>query len=56
MGKLSDSEKKEITERIRGLGLKLLQAGIPSGSRAICHNCGDAKLLAGSVHYSVPAL
>lgn len=51
MGKLSDSEKKEITERIHGLGLKHLQAGIPSSSRAICHNCGDAKLLVGSVHY-----
>ncbi len=51
MGKLSDSEKKEITERIHGLGLKHLQAGIPSISRAICHNCGNAKLLVGSVHY-----
>lgn len=51
MGKVSDSEKKAITERVRGLGLKDLQAGISTGSRVICHNCGHAKLLAGSVHY-----
>ena len=50
MGKLSDSEKKEITKRIRGLGLKDLQVGM-STSRVICHNCGYAKLLAGSIHY-----
>jgi predicted nucleic acid binding AN1-type Zn finger protein len=51
MGKLSDSEKKEITKRIRGLGLKDLQVGISTSSRVICHNCGYAKLLAGSIHY-----
>lgn len=51
MGKLSDSQRKAITERIRGLGLEHLQAGISTGSRVICHNCGYSKLLAGSVHY-----
>ena len=51
MGKLSDSEKKAITERVRGLGLKHLQAGMSTSSRVICHNCGYAKLLAGSIHY-----
>ena len=51
MGKLSDSERKAISERIRGLELKHLQAGISTGSRVICHNCGHAKLLTGAVSY-----
>ncbi len=51
MDKSSDSESKEISKRIRGLKLKHLQAGISTGSRVICHNCGHAKPLAGSVQY-----
>lgn len=51
MGKLSNSERKAIRERIRGLGLKDLRTGISTGSRVICHNCGHAKLLAESVRY-----
>ena len=30
MGKISDAERKAISERVRGLGLKDLQAGIPT--------------------------
>ena len=51
MGKLSDSERKVITERIRGLALKRLEVGVSTGTRVICHNCGHAKPVAGSVHY-----
>lgn len=51
MGKLPDSKRKDITERIRGLATEHLQEGIPSGSRIICHNCGHTKLLVGSARY-----
>ena len=51
MGKLSDSERKVITERIRGLALKRLEVGVSTGTRVICHNCGCAKPVAGVVYY-----
>lgn len=51
MGKLSDLERKAITERIRSLELKHLQAGISTDSRVICHKCRHAKPLAESVRY-----
>lgn len=51
MSRLSDSERRAITERIRGLELKHLQAGISTGSRVICHNCGYAKPSATAVRY-----
>ena len=51
MGKLSELERKAISERICGLELKHLQAGISTGSRVICHNCGHVKPLAGAVRY-----
>jgi len=51
MSKLSDSDRKRITERVRSLVQKHIQAGVSSDSRAICHNCGHAKPLIGSVHY-----
>ena len=51
MGKLSDSERKAISERIGDLELKHLQAGISTGSKVICRNCGHAKPLVGSVRY-----
>lgn len=51
MSKLSDSDRKRITERIRSLVQKHIQAGVSSDSRAICHNCGHTKPLIGSVHY-----
>jgi uncharacterized protein (DUF983 family) len=51
MGRLSELERKRITESIRGLVQKHAEAGVSSGSRAICHNCGHARPLRGSVHY-----
>lgn len=51
MGKLSKSERKAITERIRGLVVKHLEAGVSTGSKVICHNCGYAKPLVGAVRY-----
>ena len=51
VGKISDSKRKAITEKIRRLALKELQAGVSSGTRVICHNCGHAKPLAGAVRY-----
>jgi hypothetical protein len=51
MGKLSDSERKAITERMQSLVLKELQAGVSTGTKVICHNCGHAKPLAGAVAY-----
>ena len=49
MGKLSDNEKKVITERIRGLATRHLQSGVSTGTRILCHNCGHAKPLIGAV-------
>jgi len=51
MGRLSDSERKTITETIRSLVQKHTEAGVSSGSSAICHNCGHVSPLIGSVHY-----
>jgi formate dehydrogenase maturation protein FdhE len=51
MGKLSDSERKRIIESIRSLAQKDTGARVSSDNRAICHNCGHAKPLTGSVHY-----
>ena len=39
MGKLSDNERKVITERIRGLRLEHMHAGISTQSMVICDNC-----------------
>lgn len=49
MSKLSESERKAITERIRGLVRMHVESNM--STRAICHNCGNAKPLAGAVHY-----
>lgn len=51
MRRLSESERKKITETIRSLVQKHAESGVSSGSRAICHNCGHAKPLIGSAHY-----
>ena len=51
MGKLSDSERDAITERIHRLVQAKLEAGVSTGTRTICHNCGHSKPLAGVVHY-----
>lgn len=51
MGKLSDNERKVITERIRGLRLEHMQAGISTQSMVICDNCRKVKPLVGSARY-----
>lgn len=51
MGKLSESERKAITGRIRGLVRMHVGSDMSTGNRVICHNCGHAKPLAGAVHY-----
>ena len=51
MGKLSDNERKVITERIRGLRLEHMQAGISTQSMVICGNCRKVKPLVGSARY-----
>jgi len=51
MNKLSESEKKAITERIRGLVRMHVESDMSTGNRVICHNCGYAKPLAEVVHY-----
>lgn len=51
MGKLSDSERKAIIQRIHGLATKELQTGVSPSTMVICHNCGHAKPLAGAVRY-----
>jgi len=51
MGRLSDSERERITGAVRGLVQKHTQYSVSLGTRAICHNCGHAKPLIGSVHY-----
>ena len=51
MGKLSDNERKVITERIRGLRLEHMPAGISTQSMVICDNCRKVKPLVGAAHY-----
>ena len=51
MGKLSDNERKVITERIRGLRLEHKQAGISTQTMVICDKCRKVKPLVGAVHY-----
>lgn len=51
MGKLSDNERKVITERIRGLRLEHMHAGISIQSMVICDNCRKVKPLAGAARY-----
>lgn len=51
MDKLSDSERKKITERIRGLVQKNSEAGVSPDDMALCHNCGHTKPLVESVYY-----
>jgi len=51
MGKLSESEKKEITRRMRRLVLEHINAGVSTGTRVLCHNCGYAKPLIGAIRY-----
>jgi hypothetical protein len=51
MGRLSESERKRITKTVRSRVQKHAEAGVSSDSRAICHNCGHARPLTGSVHY-----
>jgi len=51
MGKLSNSDKQAISKRIRGLVQKHLEMGVSEGTRVICHNCGNAKSVAGTVQY-----
>jgi hypothetical protein len=48
MGKLSDNERKVITERICGLRLEHMQAGISTQSMVICDKCQKVKPLVGS--------
>ena len=51
MGKLSDNERKAITERIRGLRLEHMHAGISTQSMVICGKCRKIKPLAGAGRY-----
>ena len=51
MGKLSDNERKVITERIRGLRLEHMHVGISTQSMVICDNCRKVKPLVGSARY-----
>ena len=51
MGKLSDNERKVITERIRGLRLEHMHAGISTQSMVICDKCRKVKPLLGVSHY-----
>lgn len=49
MGRLSDSERKAIIEKMRAVESQHAQAGVSTGSRIICHNCGHARPLRGAV-------
>ena len=51
MNKLSESERKAITERIRDLVRMHVGSDMSTGKRVICHNCGHAKPPAGAVYY-----
>ena len=51
MGRLSDSERKAIIEKMRVVGSQHAQAGVSACSRIICHNCGHARPLRGAARY-----
>lgn len=51
MGKLPDSKRKAISEKIRGLELKHMQAGVSTSTKVMCHKCGHYKPLAGADRY-----
>lgn len=51
MDKLSDNERKVITERIRGLRLEHMHAGMSTQSMVICDKCRKVKPLVGAAHY-----
>ena len=51
MGKLSDNERKAIAERIRGLRLEHIHAGISTQSMVICDKCRKVKPLVGAARY-----
>lgn len=51
MNKPSKSERKAISERIRDLMRMYVESDMSTGKRVICHNCGNAKPLAGAVYY-----
>jgi hypothetical protein len=51
MGNLSESERKVIARRINDLVLKQFQTGVSTSAKVICHNCGYAKPLAGTIRY-----
>lgn len=51
LNKLSDSERKAITARIRKLYLMRLKAGVSSDSMLRCHCCAHTRPAAGAVVY-----
>lgn len=51
MGKPANLDRKAISKRIRGLVQKHLEMGLSGDTRVICHNCGHAKSVAGTVNY-----
>lgn len=51
MGTLSESERKRIIETIRSLTLKNEESSTSPDAKSICHNCGCAKPLLGTVYY-----
>ena len=53
MGKLADNEREIITERIRGIRLEHIHAGISTQSMVICDKCRKVKPLVGADHYGL---
>lgn len=51
MGKLSDTERKVITNRIRGLREEHMHAGISTQSMIMCDKCRKIKPLRGAARY-----
>jgi hypothetical protein len=45
------TEKLAITKRICGLAQEHLAMGLSTSTKVICHNCGNAKSIVGSVRY-----
>ncbi len=48
---LSETQKKEITRRVRQLAVKHLQMGVSTGTLIICRACGYARPLIGATCY-----
>jgi hypothetical protein len=50
-GKSISLDRQAISKRVRGLVWKHLEMGLSEDTRIMCHNCGHAKSVLGTMYY-----